>query len=99
MAKIPPRLKVWIDARKRYKLTDAQIQMARELGMTPKSLGKMSFSKDQPWKMPLSEYIEHLYFKRFKRERPEEVLSIEARAIKLANKKSVPTREAQHDQA
>ena len=36
--KIPEKFKVWIDARKKYHLSHAQIQMARELGMNPKKL-------------------------------------------------------------
>jgi hypothetical protein len=32
---IPPRLRVWIQARRRHHLSHAQVQMARELGMNP----------------------------------------------------------------
>ena len=32
---IPQKLRVWIDARKKYHLSHTQIQMARELGMDP----------------------------------------------------------------
>jgi hypothetical protein len=31
--KLPPKYQVWVDARKRYHLSHAQIQMARELGL------------------------------------------------------------------
>jgi len=84
--KIPDKLKIWIDARKRYHLTDAQIQMARELGLNPKKFGKLANHKQQPWKEPLPDYIETLYFKRFKRNKPEQVRSIE-RIVKDRNKK------------
>jgi len=33
---IPEKLKPWIEARQRYHLSHAQVQMARELGMNPK---------------------------------------------------------------
>jgi hypothetical protein len=33
---LSPKYQVWIDARKRYKLSHAQIQMARELGLNPR---------------------------------------------------------------
>lgn len=33
------KLQEWIDARKRYHLSHAQVQMARELGMNPRKLG------------------------------------------------------------
>jgi hypothetical protein len=62
--------------------------MARELGMNPKKLGKKDNHKQEPWKMPLPEFIEHLYFKRFGRERPEVVMSIEDRASLLERKKA-----------
>lgn len=34
-------LQPWIDARRRHKLSHAQVQMARELGMNPAKLGKL----------------------------------------------------------
>ncbi len=70
----------WIEARKRFHLSHAQVQMARELGMNPKKLGKLDNHKQEPWKAPLQEFIEHLYLKRFGKERPEVVVSIEKRA-------------------
>ena len=51
--------------------------MARELGMNPKKLGKKDNHDQEPWKMPLRQYIEYLYFKRFGKEHPDVVLSIE----------------------
>lgn len=79
MAKKKPnqKMQVWIDALKRHQLSHAQVQMARELGMNPSKLGKLDNHDQEPWKMPLREYIEHLYFKRFGKERPDVVLSIE----------------------
>jgi hypothetical protein len=38
--KIPEKYRVWIDARKKHKLSHAHIQMARELGMNPKKIRK-----------------------------------------------------------
>jgi hypothetical protein len=75
--KIPEKYQVWIDARKRYRLSHAHVQMARELGMNPKKLGKTANHKQEPWKAPLPVFIEQLYFKRFGKTRPDEVRSIE----------------------
>ena len=75
--RIPEKYQVWIEARKRYHLSHAQVQMARELGMNPKKLGGKANHKQEPWKMPLPQFIEHLYFKRFNKERPGQVRSIE----------------------
>jgi len=70
------KMRAWIDARKRHRLSHAQVQMARELGMNPKKLGKKDNRDQEPWKMPCGPYIEHLYSKRFGKERPDVVLSI-----------------------
>jgi hypothetical protein len=66
--------------RRRHHLSHAHVQMARELGMNPKKLGKLDNHEQEPWKAPLPQFIEDLYFKRFGRERPEVVTSIEERA-------------------
>ncbi len=75
--KIPDKYQVWIDARKRFRLSHAHIQMARELGMNPKKFGKIANHKQQPWKAPLPVFIEGLYFKRFGKTRPDQVKTVE----------------------
>jgi transcriptional regulator with XRE-family HTH domain len=64
------KTKAWDDARKRHHLSQAQAQMARELGMNPAKLGKIDNHKQEPWKLPLPEFIEELYMKRFGRPAP-----------------------------
>jgi hypothetical protein len=54
-----------------------QIQMARELGLNPKKLGGIANHKQEPWKLPLPQFIEEIYEKRFRRERPDKVVSVE----------------------
>ena len=61
---IPNKLRPWIEARKKYPLSHAQIQMARELGLNPKKFGSLDNTKQQPWKLPLSEFIEEIYIER-----------------------------------
>ena len=75
-----PKYQLWLDVRKRHKLSHVHIQMARELGMNPKRIGKLDNHKQEPWKAPLPIFIENLYFKRFGKERPENVRSIEQMA-------------------
>lgn len=58
--------KAWVDAKKKYRLSDITVQMARELGLNPKKLGKIDNHKQEPWKEPLSNFIRTLYEKRFK---------------------------------
>jgi hypothetical protein len=88
-----PKMQAWIGARKRHRFSHAQVQMARELGMNPSKLGKLDNHDQEPWKMPLRQYIEHLYFKRFCRERPDVVVSVEEN-IRLDEAKKARRREA-----
>lgn len=87
--KLNQKMQAWIEARKRYHLSHAQVQMARELGMNPKKLGKLANHDQEPWKLPLRQYIEHLYSKQFGKERPDTVRSIEQNARCKAEKKAL----------
>ncbi|MEK9179713.1 MAG: hypothetical protein AAB893_04575 [Patescibacteria group bacterium] len=91
--KTPEKHQIWIDARKRFHLSDAQIQMARELGMNPKKFGKLANHKQEPWKAPLPDFIESIYFKRFGKRQPDQVRSIE-QLIKAQDKKKAAHRVA-----
>ncbi|MCK4422551.1 MAG: hypothetical protein KAV18_00600, partial [Candidatus Omnitrophica bacterium] len=64
-------------ARKRFHLSHAHIQMARELGLNPKKFGSLANHKQEPWKLPWPGFIEKIYFKRFKKEKPSKVQTIE----------------------
>lgn len=70
------KLEKWKIAQKRHHLSDKQVQMARELGLNPDKLGKIDNHKQEQWKAPLPQFIEDIYFKRFKKEEPLEVKSI-----------------------
>lgn len=85
--RIPQDLQLWIEARKRFRLSHAQLQMARELGMNPKKLGKLANDDQESWKQPLPEFIEELYLKRFSKELPDRVVTLEERARELEEKK------------
>jgi hypothetical protein len=74
---IPAGLESWIDARQRFRLSHAHVQMARELGMNPKKLGKLANHDQEPWKLPLPQFIAALYVKRFGKARPDTVRTIE----------------------
>jgi hypothetical protein len=94
--RIPADLQLWIDARKRFHLSHAQVQMARELGLNPKKFGSLASNKQEPWKVPLPQYIGHLYFKHFRKEAPESVISIEER-VKQITAKKLARREAKRE--
>lgn len=75
--KLPPELKKWVDARKRFKLSHAQVQMARELELNPKTFGGLANKGQQPWKAPLTGFIEQAYLKAFGKTEPDRVRSVE----------------------
>jgi hypothetical protein len=85
--RIPEKDRAWIDARRRHHLSHAQVQMARELGMNPRNLGKIDNHKQEPWKVPLPNFIEYCYRRRFGKERPDHVASIEERTLAAQRKK------------
>ena len=91
MAKLQP----WIQARRKHGLSHAHIQMARELGMNPKKFGKIDNHRQEPRKAPLPIFIESLYFKRFGRERPDVVRTIEEAAAWQRAKKAARKEEAE----
>ena len=91
--KIPHDLQAWIDARKRHRLSHAQVQMARELGLNPGKLGKIDNHKQEPWKAPLPDFIEHLYRRRFNRDAPLNVRTVEDGARAAAAKKEAKREE------
>ena len=74
---IPPNLQPWFEARKRFNLSHATVQMARELGLNPKKFGSLADTKGSPWKAPLAEFIAHCYYKAHKSHSPEVVRSLE----------------------
>jgi hypothetical protein len=51
--------------------------MARELGMNPRKLGSLAGGGQEPWKLPLPEFIVECYRKSFGRSEPEHVRSLE----------------------
>jgi len=75
--KIPEKYQRWIDARKSFHLSHVHVQMARELGLNPKKFGSLANTNQEPWKLPLPDFIEELYFKHFKKRKPDDVRSIE----------------------
>lgn len=85
---IPEEVQRWIDARRRFNLSHAQVQMARELGLNPRKMGGMANHRQEPWKVPLPQFIEQLYRKRFGKALPDRVVSIEDRAREVAEKRA-----------
>lgn len=86
---IPAKLTPWIDARERYHLSHAQVQMARELGLNPKKFGAIANHRQEPWKLPLAQFIDACFQQRFDHKQPLDVRSIEEKeAERRARKKA-----------
>lgn len=73
MATNKSQIEKWITAQKKHRLSDIHMQMARELGLNPDKLGKIDNYRQETWKAPLPQFIEEIYFKRFKKEHPDTV--------------------------
>jgi hypothetical protein len=69
------------------RLSHAQVQMARELGMNLRKLGSLDNHKQERWKAPLPVFIEQCYRRRFGKVQPDRVISVEDRAREIAAKK------------
>ena len=55
----------WRTAKKICRLTARQVEMARALGMNPRKLPGLRPSPKERWKLPVDEFIEERYRKRF----------------------------------
>jgi len=60
----------WAEAKRRCGLSDDDIRMAKELGMSPHSLTKNIPSRNQLWKAPVPEWVRGLYQKKFGAKEP-----------------------------
>ena len=54
----------WAEAKRRCRLTDETLAMAKELGLNPRSLIKNIPSRSEPWKAPMAVWIRELHRKR-----------------------------------
>ncbi len=55
----------WAKAKQVCRLNMEEIQMAKELGLSPKTLMKNQPSPSQRWKLPVKLWIRELHAKRF----------------------------------
>jgi len=65
MGKNKKKDELWKEAYKKCRLSTKHIQMAKELGLNPKSLIKNIPNPKQKWKIPVREWIEQMYAKRW----------------------------------
>jgi hypothetical protein len=103
MMNLSSKYQPWIEARERFHLSHAHIQMARELGLNPRGFGKLANHKHEPWKAPLPDFIAGLYKKRFGKDQPNDVRPLEQiiaeQKHKKAARKAVKQEEHNHQPA
>jgi hypothetical protein len=96
---VPQKLQPWIEARRNFHLSHAQVPMARELGMNPKKLGRLNNHDQEPWKLPLPLFIEECYLKRFGKSQPDDPRPLEAKIAEKAAKKALKQEQTQSEGA
>jgi len=69
----------WAEAKKKCKLNEETVRMAREMGLNPRSLIKNIPSANEQWKAPVSTWIREMY-----QERQEKARLKKARKEKAA---------------
>src|SRR5215472_5090425 len=60
----------WQEAKRRCRLTDEEVRMAKQLGFQPKSLIQNMPSPSQQWKVPVNEWVRSLYEKKIGSRKP-----------------------------
>src|SRR5689334_8028977 len=60
----------WREAKRRCRLTEEEVRMAKELGFQPKSLIRNIPSPSQQWKAPVSEWVRSLYAQKIGSRKP-----------------------------
>jgi len=55
---------LWAEAKRRCQLNMEDIQMAKEMGLNPRSLIKNIPSPSEQWKAPVKQWIREMYEKR-----------------------------------
>lgn len=55
---------LWAEAKRRCRLSDEVLRMAKELGLSPRSLIKNIPSSSEPWKAPVQDWVRDICEKR-----------------------------------
>ena len=56
--------KLWAECKKKCRLNKEDIELAKKLGLNPRSLIKNIPSKSQPWKAPVKDWLREIGAKR-----------------------------------
>lgn len=75
------RAELWAEAKKKCRLGEEEIRMAKEMGLNPKSLIKNIPSPKQQWKAPVKVWICEMYAERQRKAENKKRI----KAVKLAD--------------
>jgi hypothetical protein len=91
----------WRNAKKICRLNARQIEMARALGMNPRKLPRLRPAPHERWKLPVGDFIEECYRKRFGENPPGHHAHADSGPQQLpsAAQRHVPAREGISDAA
>ncbi|MBN2793874.1 MAG: hypothetical protein JXR88_00610 [Clostridia bacterium] len=65
---------MWAEAKIKCRINAATVQMAKEMGLSPKSLIKNIPSKNEQWKAPVQIWIQEMFEKKFGEAKLKEVI-------------------------
>ena len=74
------RDRLWIEAKRRCRLNDNDIQIAKEMGLNPQSLIKNIPYKTEQWKLPVKDWIHQMYQKRQEKSERKKARKVQATA-------------------
>lgn len=69
---------MWQDAKKKCRLNNEDIALAKRLGLNPRSLVKNIPNKSEPWKAPVSVWLHEIEEKRQKKSEQKQKRKAEA---------------------
>jgi len=77
---------LWQEAKKRCRLNDEDIALAKRLGLNPRSLIKNIPNKSEPWKAPVKDWLYEIEAKRSKKAAQKQRRQNETKAQNSAGK-------------
>ena len=75
---------MWQDAKKKCRLNNEDIALAKRLGLNPRSLVKNIPSKSEPWKAPVSVWLHEIEAKRQKKAAQKQRRRAKAKQAEMA---------------
>lgn len=64
---------LWAECKRKYRLNEEDIILAKRLGLNPYSLIKNIPDKSEPWKAPVKDWLREIEAKRNKKSTPKKV--------------------------